>query len=87
MTRNGGECRDCQAPIRWATTNNGKRTLLDFAPSDEEGDVALVTVPNYGEDLELAVALKGEALEKARAGGVPLRTVHFFRCPARASSD
>lgn len=93
MTRdNNGTCRSCQAPVRWATTNNGKRTMLDEQPDQAEGTVALVIVPTYGDGpLEIAVALKDgdergvNLLTQAREGGVPLRTVHFFTCPERTS--
>lgn len=73
-------CKHCGAAATWATTNNGKRTLLDEAPSSE-GNVAFVVAVGDAGGQELAVALNGKALTQAREKGVELREVHFLTCP------
>ena len=74
-------CRDCGAPIIRAETNNGRTTLLDDPPV-ADGDVAFLVSP---EAIEVAVTLRERMLDKARAAGVELRTVHFLTCPERKS--
>ena len=73
-------CRSCGASVRWALTNNGKRTLLDAECSDQ-GNTVLLMVPVAGDPVSIAVVLGGEVLEKARDGGATLRTSHFATCP------
>lgn len=66
-------CRSCQAPIRWAATETGKRMPIDAEPApdgnitvhrDDTGTV-LATVHPVGADLE-----------------APRWTSHFATCPA-----
>lgn len=75
-------CKNCDADVTWATTNNGKRTLLDEAPSSD-GDVAFMAGIGDADGQELAVKLHGKALTEARAKGIELRTCHFLTCPER----
>ena len=78
-------CRNCPAPVLWATTNNGKRTLLD-EPNDQ-GAVALLVPIGASRTQAFAVALQGDALKQARAAGVELRTVHFLTCSAKSQGE
>lgn len=89
MTGRKTTCRDCGRDVTWLTTNNGRRVLVDSEPVDG-GSVAVVSIPTYGtEQIEIAIHLKDDEhgqplLQQAREGGVPLRTVHFATCEAKA---
>lgn len=73
-------CRACRAPVRWAITNNGKRSPLDDEPS-REGNVALLMAQGERSTIDFAVVLTGQALARCQQEGVLLRTPHFATCP------
>lgn len=82
-------CRDCRAPIAWASTPTGKRLPLDL---DQLGGMALsvagvrpyLLIERAG-DWRLAVELHDleTAAETLTLEGLQLRTSHFDTCPNR----
>lgn len=77
-----GNCRSCNAPVLWVMTNNGKRGILDAEPS-EDGNVAVLCVPDRPTGSEFAVTLSQDAKARARSFGIPLHKSHFVTCPQR----
>lgn len=75
-------CRSCNAEVRWAITNNGRRTILDDEPSPD-GNVAQLMAQGETTTIDFAVVLSGQALARAQSAGAILRTSHFATCPNR----
>jgi hypothetical protein len=65
-------CPDCRAPIRWLTTQVGKRMPVDAEPS-ERGNVLLTG--------DVAGVLNPGQAGAARAAGAPLYLHHRLSCP------
>ena len=68
----------CDAPIRWVSTPNGKAMPLDEEPNPD-GNVQL----GYVNGAEVAVVLGAEAQAEAKTAGVTLYMPHWATCPDR----
>lgn len=72
-------CRSCNAPVRWAITERGRRMPLDVEPSDE-GNILLQD--REGREPLAVVLTKGQiaafdgSLQRHR-----LHRSHFATCP------
>jgi hypothetical protein len=76
-------CRDCKAPMAWATASGGYRIALDVRRIDVERPPYLLLEEDGG-DWRLAVRLADADLAlEAQELGLDVRTSHFDTCPAR----
>lgn len=75
------ECRSCNAPIFWGTTENGKREPVDLEPVDG-GNIEVVSRERQPDgEIKIRHLKKGEA-ESATLFEPPPRYVsHFATCP------
>lgn len=71
-------CSSCNASIRWAETQAGKKMPLD-ALTSARGNVRLERATN------VATVLAGNDLAEARARFEPLHLSHFASCPRAAA--
>jgi hypothetical protein len=79
-------CRDCRAPMRWATTPAGSRIALDPVPlTDAPGiGVAAYLVVEHPRDWRLAVELKdGDLIREVLDLEGRVWASHFDTCPRR----
>jgi hypothetical protein len=76
--RSDGNCRSCNAPIRWAIFDGGKRVPLD-AEANPDGNLGVI---RWGPRSGSAFALPVVAVNPTGPTETPFRyTSHFATCP------
>lgn len=73
-----GNCRSCQATIRWAITNRNRAMPIDPVPVPDGNIRIRPNAATRGKDA--CDVLHGQSLASAQAGGEKLYKSHFSTC-------